>query len=157
MGIEGFISGTTEIMIMIVIVGIGSICCTIIIGLYAMNKIKAKNENNSTSQQSLIDDGNKNESGDIELEQQQNQRETDEAKESHQKQTGNSKSEATESFCVSVMDALSDKKVNEFYQLYLKSRLECFDKLTEFGVTDVLMEKLFETFEKRKQFEQDRD
>ena len=55
---------------------------------------------------------------------------------------------------ISLMEKISDEKVNELYEIYLKSKLDCFGKCESMGFTDDMIEELFDTFEQFNAFEQ---
>ena len=48
------------------------------------------------------------------------------------------------------MEMLSDRKQNELYEIYLKSKFVCFNKCEEIGISEKYMKELFNRFEQNK-------
>ena len=49
-----------------------------------------------------------------------------------------------------IMGSLTDEKVDELYEIYLQSKLECLEKCEQLGLIDECVEELFALFERFK-------
>ena len=138
-GSDFSLTSTLAVIIGIVITGIICVVCTIAIGLYVIKRIqKGANGNSSQQNENLIqiksDSEYDDESGSVEM---------------NETKTTSNKSKQR-AILASVMDGLSDAKIDQLYEIYSRSKLQCFQKCEDLGLTDEHIEELIALFERYK-------
>ena len=207
---DSILTTTTEVIMMVIGIGLVCICCTVLVGIYIMNRMKlGPNSSNKGSKEHLMkvrsdsvgvshdedvshsDEGmEENDDKCIEMSSMHsinkqkdinnNGKEYEGIKEGGESDTNSDsctplnepeddddgandvmpdmQMKETERVTLNSLlseyewtEMISESKMKELYQLFLKSRLECFSKCEEIGLTDQFMDQLLGVFEKFKQ------